>query len=580
VFLIASVLVGVGFAGLLGGRLSRLGEVRFRLGWTVGLALAVQIVLFSRLGEDLPTGVETVGHLGTYALLVAFAAANLRIRALVPALVGMLLNAAAILANGGRMPLHADAARAAGLSLAPHANVSGQARHLAFLGDVFALPASLPFANAFSPGDVLIGVGVAAFIVVVCVDESGARAVDPRRLAAPLRVGGYRLLLSGRLVSHLGDWLTLAALVGWIYQRTGSTANVALLMVVRLGPPILGGGVASLVVDRLPKPRLLGRLELMRGLVVVAALVCVTQNRIVGVFAALALSGGLAAVEGAAAAALVPTLLPNEELASANAGLEIAKDAAMAVGAVGGGLAVSHVGVSTALAVDAATFLLAGALLSRLIVPAATREAAAGGGRPAIRYVLRRRRLLLLILSFSAATVATGLANATLPRFLGGPHGFGGSGYGYGMAALAAGLALGEAAVGLTRVGPGSGRWMGVGLLLLAGLFVLLGLTTHAPTALLLLGAIGFVDGTTDVLFSTLVQRETGPAHCGAAFGFAGAVMTTTMMAAFVTAPALNAAVSAGSVLLGASSFLAVGGVIALAAMRRPAVPAASPVAA
>jgi hypothetical protein len=181
------------------------------------------------------------------------------------------------------------------------------------------------------------------------------------------------------------------------------------------------------------------------------------------------------------------------------------------------------------------------------------------------------------MLSFSAATVATGLANATLPRFLGGAHGFGGAGYGYGMAALAAGLALGEATVGLSAVGPESGRWMGIGLLLLGVLFVLLGLTHHAPSALLFLGAVGFVDGTTDVLFSTLVQRETEPSRRGAAFGFAGALMTTTMMGAFAAAPVLNAVASAGTVLLGASSFLLLGGVIALGAMRRARAPAAKP---
>jgi hypothetical protein len=577
VFLIPSVVVGLGFAVLLGGRVSRLGEVKFRLSWTVVLALATQIVLFSRLGRSFSADAADIGHLLSYGLLVAFAVANLRIRALLPALTGMLLNAVAILANGGKMPLHEGAARAAGLTIDPQANVSEHAHHLAFLGDVFALPAALPFANAFSPGDVLIGVGVAAFIVVVSVDEEGSRTLDPKRLLAPLQVGSYRLLLSGRLVSHLGDWLTLAALVGWIYERTGSTANVALLMLVRLGPPILGSGAASVVVDRLPKGRLLGRIELTRGLVVGLALVFVSQDFTFGVYAALALSGGLAAVENAAAGALVPALLPADQLAPANAGLEIAKDAAMAVGAVTGGFALTRVGVVPALAVDAATFVVAGALLSRLVVPATALAAAESSARSALRYVLGRRRLLLLMLSFSAATIATGLANATLPRFLGGPHQLGGGGYGYGMAALAAGLALGEATVGLARVGPESGRWMGIGLLILSALFVVLGMTHHGPSALFFLGAIGFVDGTTDVLFSTLVQRETEPGYRGAAFGFAGALMTTTMMGAFAVAPLLNAIARPGTVLLSASSFLVVGGLIALTAMRRAPAPAVSP---
>jgi Major Facilitator Superfamily len=430
----------------------------------------------------------------------------------------------------------------------------------------------LPFANAFSPGDVLIGIGVAAFVVVVCVDNGGERALDPRRLIAPLRVAPYRLLLCGRLVSYFGDWLTIAALVGWIYERTGSTASVAILMLVRLGPPILGGGVAGIVVDRLPKARLVAGVELGRAVVIGGALASVVLREPAGVYVALGVGGTLAAVENAAAAALVPSLLPEAQLAPANAGIEIAKDAAMAVGAVGGGIALTLVGVVPALAVDALTFLVAAAVLGRIRVAAPVRARRARGSRS--RFGLRPvfgRRVLLVTLAFAAATIATGLANATLPRFLGGAHGFGGGGYGYGIAALAAGLAVGEAVVGIARVGPDSGRWIGIGLLLMGALFALLGLTHHPASALLFLGAIGFVDGTTDVLFNTLVQRETDPDHRGAAFGFAGALMTTTMMAAFAAAPLLNSIGSAGAVLLGGSAFLVVGGVIALAALRRPA---------
>jgi hypothetical protein len=36
---------------------------------------------------------------------------------------------------------------------------------LPWLGDIFVLPRPVPFANVFSPGDVLIGLGGALFIV-------------------------------------------------------------------------------------------------------------------------------------------------------------------------------------------------------------------------------------------------------------------------------------------------------------------------------------------------------------------------------------------------------------------------------
>ena len=81
---------------------------------------------------------------------------------------GALSNFLAIVANGGYMPASAGALAALGKS--PAAGYSNSAvvadPALAPLTDVFALPARLPFANVFSIGDVLIGVGVAAAIVV------------------------------------------------------------------------------------------------------------------------------------------------------------------------------------------------------------------------------------------------------------------------------------------------------------------------------------------------------------------------------------------------------------------------------
>jgi hypothetical protein len=91
---------------------------------------------------------------------------------------------------------------------------------------------------------------------------------------------------------------------------------------------------------------------------------------------------------------------------------------------------------------------------------------------------------------------------------------------------------------------------------------------------------IGFVDGTTDVLFETVVQREVDAARYGAVFGVAYALMATTMTAAFVLSPLVNAVVDAGTVLVGAGSVLAVAGAVAAIGLRSragAAVPAPQP---
>lgn len=567
-FLLPSLGLGFLFAVLLGGRPSRVLERRFRIGWTVLLALGLQVVIFSRSGSTLDPDVRQAVHLLSYGLLLLFAATNLRARLLLPVLAGLALNAIAIAANGGRMPLSTAAAKAAGLDPTRNGNVSEAAGRLGFLGDVFALPFQLPLANVFSVGDLLIGFGMMAYIVAVATSDGDTPPLSFARILAPLRASAYRRMVAARLVSQMGDWLTIAALVGWIYEQSGSTREVAGLLLIRLAPPILGSGFVALLVDRLPKQRVLVWVEVARGVAVAGALLAVLGSDRTLVFVAIGVSGALAAVSSAVLPALLPSLLPDEQLPPANAGLGIAKDVAMAIGAGGAGVALSSVGVTPALVVDAATFVVAATLYLGLrrvsLSPSIGRDGRSPSG---FRYLIRQPTLLLLIASFGAATLATGLTNATLPRFLGGSVGLGPGAYGFGIAAIAGGLALGEALVGFARVGATAGRWIGAGLMLMSGLFGLLALSTHAPTAFLLLGAIGFVDGTTDVLFQTIVQRRADPRHYGCVFGFSSALMTTTMMGAFVAAPMANELFGSRSVILVAGATLLLAGVIALVAM-------------
>jgi Na+/melibiose symporter-like transporter len=562
--------MGLALALVLGGKPARLAEVRFRLPWTVLLALALQLVLFSNLVGDVPDAAVGPLHVASYGLLLAFAVANRRLVALLPVLLGVALNGLAIAANGGVMPVSTTAAQAAGIHAFRGTNASDHVHRFGFLGDIFALPKQLPIANTFSIGDLLIGLGMIAFIVIVSLPR-GEGTVAPSRIIEPLRIRPFRRLATGKLLSSIGDWLTVSALIGWVYHQTGSTGNVAVLLLVRLAPPIVGGGLAAMLVDRLPKGRVLVTVELLRGLAVAGALASILGGQELGVYIALAVSGALAAVSNAAVPALLPSLVPEDQLPSANAALGLAKDGAMALGAVGAGVALSYLGISVALAADLITFVLAMALFSRL--PRGT-ALAAENGQPekrvsGLRYILHRRALVFLILSFCAATLATGLTNASLPRFLEGELGFGPGGYGFGIAALGTGLALGQALVGLTRVGPTAGRWIGVGLLIMASLFVFLGMTHHAPTALLVIGLIGFVDGTTDVLFETVLQRESDPRHYGAVFGVAGACIMTTILGAVALAPLANDLFTPHGVILGTSVFLVAAGAIALLGMAR-----------
>jgi len=561
-FLAPFAAVGILLALALGGDIRRIADIRFRASWAVAAALATQAFLFSRLADHLPATGSRPLHLASYGLLLWFVLRNRRTRPLWLMLVGVLLNAVVIAANGGRMPISAGAASAAGITVG--ANVDEAAHRLWPLGDVFALPRQLPLANTFSVGDICIGAGLAAFIIVASTTKADARILSATRIVRPLRVRAFRLLFAGQFVSILGDWLTLGALIGWLYGKTGSTGEVSALLLVRFAPPIIGSSFAGLITDRVSKNRLLTAVEIGRFAVVATALAGTFTDHRLLIFAAVGVSGCLGAVSSSVMPALIPALLPGEQLEAANAELGLGRNAARAIGALGGGAAVAAAGAPVALAVDLLTFAVAAGLYARLPHVLACRAE-----RPRFRatfagasHLVRNRAVLVVVSAFAAATIATGLTNATLPRLL--EHmGFGGGGYGYGMGALGAGLLLGETFVGCTRVGTAGARWIAAALLTMSGLLALLGLGTSPATALFFLAAIGFVDGTTDVLFDTILQRETDPAHHGSVFGFASAFFTTTMIGAIALAPVLNAVLAPGHVLVGAAAFLVVAGAVA-----------------
>jgi MFS family permease len=567
-FILVGLVLGVVLAVMLGGSPRRVTEVRFRHVWIVFAALGLQAALLVPPHPAVGTSVEQPLYLASHGLLVAFALANLRMWSLIPISLGMLMNTIAIAANGGRMPVSESAAAAAGIDAGESGNVGLDADRFQYLGDVFALPSGAPLANVFSVGDLLIAAGAAGFIAFRSLDPGAGAAVAARRLLKPLRERSYRRLAAGSLVSRVGDWLTLAALIGWLYRETGSTGHVAALILVRLAPPILGSGLAAMVVDRLPKTRLLVGVELARALTIAGAVYGVLSHSLPAVFAALAASGLLAAVSNSIVPALVPAILDDDRLPAANAGLGVAQDIALAFGALLAGVALSTTDVIVALIIDALTFGVAALLYLGVKVRSGSAteqksEQRSSGALAGLRYVIRRRSLVTVILAFGVATIATGLTNATLPSFLEDLGLGSSSGYGFGLAALGAGLVLGQAMTCFVRIGPGGIRWMPCALALMAAVFAGLAYTEHALTALLLLGVIGFLDGTTDVLFDTVVQREVDARYLGRVFGLGSAFFMTTMMAAVGAAPVVHTLVAPDQVLLFAGAFVLAAGVVA-----------------
>ena len=159
-----------------GGRIERLVNLNIRHLVVIFIALIIQysVAFSSTLG--LPTLAHYSGELITlsYVLLLIGLFANRHIPSFWIIIIGSALNAAVILANGGRMPVSVEALTAAGLEqyipLLEKGNhlkhiLLTEATHLPWLADFISLHKSYyPGGNVISPGDILIYSGL--FLVV------------------------------------------------------------------------------------------------------------------------------------------------------------------------------------------------------------------------------------------------------------------------------------------------------------------------------------------------------------------------------------------------------------------------------
>ena len=164
-FILYAIPLGIIAGYLAGGRLDRLSTVRFRWAPVALLGLAVQVALFS---DPLATIVGDAGppiYVASTAAVLVAVLRNLDITGLPIVAIGAASNLGAIVANGGYMPADPDALAAIGGIAPGYSNSSITADPVLWpLTDIFAIPAWVPFANVFSIGDVLLGVGVALTI--------------------------------------------------------------------------------------------------------------------------------------------------------------------------------------------------------------------------------------------------------------------------------------------------------------------------------------------------------------------------------------------------------------------------------
>ena len=202
------------------------------------------------------------------------------------------------------------------------------------------------------------------------VRSPSAPLIDRLR-AGPLGRRDFRFLFLGRTTSFIGNAFANVALAFAVLDLTGSKADLGLVLAARSLPTViflLAGGIWA---DRLPRHRVMVLSNVVsgasQGLIAVLLLsghAQVWQLAVLG-----AINGLSSAFFFPAASGIVPQTVEQRLLQPANAILRLGQNASWISGAAIGGLVVAATSPGVGIAVDAATFFVAAALLAAIRLP-------------------------------------------------------------------------------------------------------------------------------------------------------------------------------------------------------------------
>lgn len=179
-----------------------------------------------------------------------------------------------------------------------------------------------------------------------------------------------RLLVAGQGISFLGDYLAFfLALPVFVRDRTGSAGSLGLLAVAETVAVLVFGFLAGVLLDRTRIRPTIVLADLARGIAfaLLALAVVLEAEATWMAFGVAFVVGSMGTIFDAGLQAIIPQTLEDHRLPAANGGIEFARNLAMTLGFVAGGLVLSlGGGLAGAFALDAATYFVSAAAILAL----------------------------------------------------------------------------------------------------------------------------------------------------------------------------------------------------------------------
>ncbi len=295
-------------------------------------------------------------------------------------------------------------------------------------------------------------------------------ATERTGYAALFRHRGYLRLWIANAISLIGDAITRIALPIAVYRLTGSASALGGTVVLQTLAASLIGMATGVFIDRLSRKAILTVVPLAQAAVV--ALLPLT-TALWQILAITFIAAGLAIFTGTTRFAAMPDIVGPALMPYAAAAGQVSTQVMNIIGPTIGGIVVALAGVRPAFLIDAATFLVAAALITGVAIP----HAAHPEEHPplladmltGVKYICSRPVVQFLVFGDLAGDIGYTVMLVLTVALVEGVLGYGSTVFGLLVAAHAAGFVLCALVTTRAANAPGRMRYVVVSGLAVAG---------------------------------------------------------------------------------------------------------------
>jgi len=349
------------------------------------------------------------------------------------------------------------------------------------------------------------------------------------------------LLLSGQLVSQIGDKFYILALSYWVLEETGSPALMGIVLFSTLFPMIIAGFVSGAFIDRYNRKIIIILTDLVRGLVIagVGLAYYIDKLSLSIILTSQVLLSISSAFFNPAIPSIIPQIVKKRQLAKANSKTQFIAGFSSIAGPILGGMSVAYFGYQFVFLFNSISFFISAFFESFIRLPKLprkneTNKSMIGDILAGYQYLMMRKNLLVILFMVAIIHFFVGSIEVIMPVLASGFEGNGPKNLGFLQTFFGLGSVLMALCISIYNIDQKEVKLLfssvfGIGVVyFLSGASFGMGLHILLPFLFyfLLLGAALVLAGTS---FQSILQKTVEKEFSGRVFGVVSSVGNVTI---------------------------------------------------